>query len=151
MTPEDKELTLHAALAAGIPVEWDEVNRCFWTELGQGIANRRTWTPLEDDGQTLRLANRLRISITMYNEGVTTRHFSHVTRTLGSELGREDAATRRAIVTAAAAMWHDYLARGDDEEVERLGAVAEDALMNIYRRQAGLPPRKAEDQRNGSN
>lgn len=114
MTPEDKELTLHAALAAGVPVEWDEVRQCFWTELGQGIANRRAWTPLDDDGQVLRLANRLRISITMYNEGVTTRHFSQVTKTLGSELGREDSATRRAIVTAAAAMWLAHVDEMDE-------------------------------------
>jgi len=108
MPSDDKELTLHAALAAGIRVEWQEVHRCFWISLGQGI-EVQPWVPLDDDAQTLRLANRLRISITMYNEGVTTRHFLRVTRTLGSELGREDAATRRAIVTAAAALWHDYV------------------------------------------
>jgi hypothetical protein len=110
MTPEDKALTERAAHAAGIRVEWEEVHQCFWIALGQGI-EVRPWVPLDDDGQVLRLANRLRISITMYNEGVTTRHFSQVTKTLGSELGREDAATRRAIVTAAAAMW---LAHVDD-------------------------------------
>lgn len=104
MTPEDKTLTEHAALAAGLRVEWEEVHQCFWIALGQGI-EVRPWVPLDDDGQALRLANRLRISITMYNEGVTTRHFSQVTKTLGSEIGRDDAATRRAIVAAAAAMW----------------------------------------------
>ncbi|MFM0058549.1 hypothetical protein PQR64_23285 [Paraburkholderia phytofirmans] len=77
--------------------------------------------PLNDDGDALRLANRLRITITMYNEGVTTRHFSRVTRTLGSELGREVAATRRTIVTAAAAMWLDHV---DEMNKDDIAAVA---------------------------
>lgn len=117
MTPEDKELTGRAALAAGIRVEWQEAHQCFWIAFGQGI-EVRPWVPLDDDGQSLRLANRLRLSITMYNEGLTTRHFSQVTRTLGSELGREDSATRRAIVTAAAAMWLDHVDEMDRDEIE---------------------------------
>lgn len=105
MSPEDKELTERAALAAGKEVlGWirDEIHTRDRPGATPDIGQ---FDPLNDDGDALRLANRLRISITMYNEGVTTRHFSRVTRTLGSELGRVDAAMRRAIVTAAAAMW----------------------------------------------
>ncbi|MFM0163886.1 hypothetical protein PQR39_26165 [Paraburkholderia sediminicola] len=117
MTLEDKELTEHAALAAGILVEWQEAHQCFWISAGQGILNHRAWAPLDNDGQALRLANRLRISLTMYNEGVTTRHFSRFTRTLGSEIGCEDVATRRAIVTAAASMWLDHVDEMDKGEI----------------------------------
>lgn len=111
----DLKLLQHAALAAGLEYQTTE-------GMGRLIvrgADRlpRPWDPINDDGDALRLANRLRISITMYNEGVTTRHFSRVTRTLGSELGREDAATRRAIVTAAAAMWLDHVDEMDKDEI----------------------------------
>ncbi|CAE6900105.1 hypothetical protein [Paraburkholderia domus] len=117
MTPEDKELLGRAALIAGaVMTDYSDRTRDHWM-IRHADDTWRPWNPLEDDGDALRLANRLRISITMYNEGVTTRHFSRVTRTLGSEIGREDAATRRAIVTAAAAMWLDHVDEMDKGEI----------------------------------
>ena len=118
MTPEDKALTENAARAAGKEViGWigDEIHTRDRPGVTPDIGQ---FDPLNDDGDALRLANRLRISITMYNEGVTTRHFSRVTRTLGSELGRDDAATRRAIVTAAAAMWQAHVDDMDRIEID---------------------------------
>jgi hypothetical protein len=118
MTPEDKALTENAARAAGKEVlGWigDQIH----TRDRPGVApDIGQFDPLNDDGDALRLATRLRLSLSMYNEGVTTRHFSQVTRTLGSELGREDVATRRAIVTAAAAMWLAHVDEMDRVDIE---------------------------------
>ena len=107
MTQEfDKQLLESAAKAAGIEIFWHEHWNCFAlknptsNESGQA---RHTWTPLEDDGDALRLAVKTGISV--------LRFFSMTTAKVNSELDwsideRDDgdayAATRRAIVRAAA-------------------------------------------------
>lgn len=114
MTPEDKALTENAARAAGKEVlGWvgDEIHTRDHPGATPMIGG---FDPLHDRGDALGLAIRLRISISMFNEGVTTRHFSNVTKTLGSEIGRDDAATCRAITTAAAAMWLAYVDAMDE-------------------------------------
>lgn len=102
---EDRELLEMAAKAAGIRVEWcqpgmtiivdDEGSRQGW------------WNPLEDDGDALRLAVKLRISV-MLAETTTDKpacyFFDGVEwACVQSDIGNDpDAATRRAIVRAAA-------------------------------------------------
>ena len=101
----DRELLENAAKAAGYDIHWnamvngerapiiDYVNAYEWDE----------WTPLTDDGDALRLAVKLGMTIEQWSEGhvyVGHRHpgnFAH-------ERHRKDplAATRRAIVRAAA-------------------------------------------------
>lgn len=109
------ELLERAAQAAGLEYTTTDGMERLVVRRADGL--RCPWDPLNDDGDALRLASRLRLSITMYDEGVTTRHFSRVTKTLGSENGREDAATRRAIVTAAAAMWLNHLDGMNNDDI----------------------------------
>ena len=150
MTPEDKQLTWHAALAAGIRVEWQEVHQCFWIEFGQGIGVR-PWDPLTDDGDALRLAVKLGIT-PMQNMELGDVHvmFDGLQGELPGESyddhgGDQYAATRRVIVRAAATMWNGHSPKYDSKEIARRGAIIENDLMDIYRRQAGLPPRKVKD------
>lgn len=58
----DRELLEFAAKAYGVRVKWEEVHGCYWVELGQGLPHE-PWAPHEDDGQALRLAVKLRMSI----------------------------------------------------------------------------------------
>lgn len=99
----DRALLEAAAKAAGIEGEYD-----CWTGMGfaegirqvlNGAKCARPWNPLTDDGDALRLAVRLRIDIEF--EGWVT-----FAGGCFSELNRDDpaAATRRAIVKAAAAI-----------------------------------------------
>lgn len=97
----DRELLEKAAKAAGIDVEWllDFENKEYLHNWEDGCV----WNPLTDDGDALRLAVKLRMDIV---------HFSDLVR--ADVNGLEDcheqngidpyAATRRAIVRAAAAI-----------------------------------------------
>ena len=87
----DLELLEAAAKAAGLP--WDQ-----WVIDGDD-----SWNPLDDDGDALRLAVKLDLHIRFYRKhvdvdaevhgkGVISEHFTTL----------KDAATRRAIVRAAA-------------------------------------------------
>lgn len=97
----DRELLEAAALAAGMgPLIWGEFNP--ETPLVYGAAIR--WNPLTDDGDALRLAVKLGLSVHVlpamnlswasFNGGHTTYNADHDTDPY--------AATRRAIVRAAA-------------------------------------------------
>lgn len=67
MTPEDKQLLIFAAKAEGTVLFWDTHNGLdFCTKQGGG-----DWNPLEDDGDALRLAVKLRIELKF--GGVSTR------------------------------------------------------------------------------
>lgn len=101
----DHDLLEKAAMAAGLQIiRWwyDVAVLCDPRTHEEGA----TWNPLNDDGDALRLAVKLRISIEMdeqYVFGVCDR---------ASGLGMCEcwndnpaAATRRAIVRAAAALW----------------------------------------------
>lgn len=101
----DRELLELAARAAGVGYTWSE----FWETMarplndGSGWDNRATWNPLKDDGDALRLAVKLNLTVSVCGE------FTKVSYGWGEgiiEYANEskDAATCRAIVRAAAIM-----------------------------------------------
>lgn len=95
-TQSDKELLELAAKAAGIEVFFDSEGDCYRVKES---GNRQYWNPLSFDGDALRLAVKLGISIKQFpNKGYVIA---------GSSIGvgyKDDprAATRRAIVRVAA-------------------------------------------------
>jgi len=94
----DKELLELAAKAAGYDFEW------FGQHFHIALDDRRFtgWNPLTDDGDALRLAVKLDLEILFtYN---TVRALPHTRGILHIENKSDDpyAATRRAIVRAAA-------------------------------------------------
>jgi hypothetical protein len=97
---EKRELLEAAARAAGIEIEWD-ARGCF--EVVDGISgNEKTWDPTEDDGDALRLAVKLRIRIA--GMGQRACAFTGLQEFWEDENADPCAATRRAIVRAAAAI-----------------------------------------------
>jgi len=103
----DRELLENAAKAAGIVVSWDrELNKMFFDapskEFGRcGI----TFDPLADDGDALRLAVKLRLWVGQHEDGVTVSDLYARFTVIEEDHGTDDiAATRRAIVRAAAAI-----------------------------------------------
>ena len=94
-TQTDRELLELAAKAAGI-------------DLSSGVdehgAYEENWNPLTDDGDSLRLAVKLNLEITIKDYGTAARQGD--AGEWSSEKNRRDkeAATRRAIVRAAAAI-----------------------------------------------
>jgi hypothetical protein len=102
----DKELLEMAAKAAGIKIERFRLDDPMWrdalvdtdtrNEKGEAIG----WNPLDDDGDALRLAVRLRIHQTNSD---TDAWATHLKVTAIEPLGSDHyAATRLAIVRAAA-------------------------------------------------
>lgn len=116
---DDRQLLEAAAKAAGIKLECiaDGVEPIFWIRR-PGPHNRRDgdgecWSPLTDDGDALRLAVKLRIDLFNYGgppihdaPHVDAVHMDGASHGKASEdIGADPyAATRRAIVRAAAAM-----------------------------------------------
>jgi hypothetical protein len=98
----DRELLEKAAKAAGVLLEGVETD-------GRGVTIRGTyWQPLHDDGDALRLAVKLGISVMHYGathlcQNDDGDYLSDEVDTTGDGL----AATRRAIVRAAAQMAKD--------------------------------------------
>ena len=106
----DRELIELAAKAAKLKIEWEEEHGCFWVGLGQGLACK-PWEPLTDDGDALRLFCALSwMVIETSDVGVTVRErgesagrvYFICTEWLDNHAGDVSAATRRAIVRAAA-------------------------------------------------
>ena len=90
----DHELLELAAKAAGINLVYDGA---FMSSIDEGL---RFWNPLTDDGDALRLAVKLHIDVTFAGD------FTVVNDVEVSTLGNDPyAATRRAIVRAAAEIW----------------------------------------------
>jgi len=95
----DKELLELAAKAAGIELKW-------MTQLGNGVKPNEdfisNWHPLTDDGDALRLAVKLGFDIDIWlRKGITI--VDCVTVVENENHGNDAyAATRRAIVRAAA-------------------------------------------------
>ncbi len=91
----DKELLELAAKAAGITNWWDG-----WSDEGRETGDY--WNPLTDDGDALRLAVKLNLIIEFY------KTYVYVYYAMSEKTFEEDhdgdpyAATRRAIVRAAA-------------------------------------------------
>ena len=104
----DRELLERAAKAAGIDAAWhpdyenDAAHDGMWLKGNRSPDNSKYWNPLLNDGDALRLAVVLRISLDMLTYIVDA--------TTGTVMCHEpwdddhNAATRRAIVRAAAAM-----------------------------------------------
>jgi hypothetical protein len=102
----DRELLEAAAKAADLDTLFEMYG---WNEIGDGAfmdANEppTLWNPLTDDGDALRLAVRLRLEVDAEHDPVCVGH-------CGKNIGVREpcgddpyAATRRAIVRAAAAM-----------------------------------------------
>ena len=93
----DRELLELAAKAAGIEFHIDNLDAC-----PKLVINGRVWNPLTDDGDALRLAVKLEINILPSMEECSARNPGY--SAWNNELATTDpyAATRRAIVRAAA-------------------------------------------------
>jgi hypothetical protein len=91
----DKELLVDAAQAAGLPVDFSDSHvGGYWPCGRDGFGDvDQWWNPLIDDGDALRLAVKLDLSIddacVIYSDGAPDDRY---------------AATRRAIVRAAASI-----------------------------------------------
>ena len=105
----DRELLEQAAKAAGIDVKFAIGKFAKHESLGlffvdYGTSNQRSWNPLADDGDALRLAVKLRMTIMTLSDSIEVSDYN--ARVCGQEMtcDGEDpyAATRRAIVRAAA-------------------------------------------------
>lgn len=110
----DRELLELAAKAAGLDLEWCDFWGCMAKNLGviDGFDRHTCWNPLQDDGDALRLAVKLNIEFACFddlqkvNAGVWSddgESWDCMTPYRGDKL----AATRRAIVRAAAQMQLD--------------------------------------------
>ena len=96
----DRELLEMAAKAAGIAVRWNE-NPPSTVQIDD-FGDAGWWNPLTDDGDALRLAVKLRLEFEWWKTGISANHAS--TPIMPIEHVGDDAyaATRRAIVRAAA-------------------------------------------------
>jgi len=97
----DRELLEAAAKAAGIELKWHPDEAVAYSDV-RDSGYWSVWNPLTDDGDALRLAVKLKLTPMMRNLGVDV--VSLETTEAAYERYRDDpyAATRRAIVRAAA-------------------------------------------------
>ncbi len=107
----DRELLEAAAKAAGIVGKWDDDRNGLEIAVPwRNFINYETWNPLTHDGDALRLAVKLGLHISQQLSYATVcqPHGPAATRELSwatpYDAGDPYAATRRAIVRAAAAM-----------------------------------------------
>jgi len=102
----DRELLELAAKAAGIEYEWDGNGRNMLRAVPfREYTNYEHWNPLTDDGDAQRLAVKLKMNVLHGSEMVVAERENP--KEVGvAELFKNDqyAATRRAIVRAAAAI-----------------------------------------------
>lgn len=102
----DRELLERAAKAAGVKGYWDDsYGGVVVRRNASGIAEA-FWSPLENDGDALRLAVKLGFAVEVFDSLVTASRAgdcggAEATIAIGSD---PYAATRRAIVCAAAEM-----------------------------------------------
>ena len=97
----DRELLEMAAKAAGMDgcaAEFGDPNRLVFLPDGMFIE----WDPLTDDGDALRLAVKLSLCITHYGDEVVAGNEKGTILEDVNRVGNLYAATRRAIVRAAA-------------------------------------------------
>jgi hypothetical protein len=93
----DRELLELAAKAAGIEGTWDIHAKCLVPTVGQ-----MWWNPLIDDGAALRLAVRLNIEFDNVGSSCTAYQYDYGIDCNEAHDNDPYAATRRAIVHAAA-------------------------------------------------
>ena len=105
----DKELLEYAAKAAGIELDWDipPNSNSPWSITGEGDerGSAAEWNPLTDDGDALRLAVKLNLTVKIDLHEIEV--FDTDGCLVSVPLEKQDdpyAATRRAIVRAAAAI-----------------------------------------------
>jgi hypothetical protein len=101
----DRELLEAAAKAAGMTVEWDGDGLVIASKFRGHLTNYDAWNPLFDDGDALRLA--VALGMIVDSHGLHTRislPFAADVICHETHNGDKLAATRRAIVRAAAAM-----------------------------------------------
>lgn len=103
----DRELLEKAAKAAGYKVyDWlPNLGFAIDVPWKHGLSNVDRWNPLTDDGDALRLAVKCRFVVDTGSASVSV-HQNNGLRDIGFEWKNDDpyAATRRAIVRAAAAI-----------------------------------------------
>ena len=94
----DRELLEAAAKAAGIALQWDDEGKAWikWPSFA--------WSPLTDDGDALRLAVKLDLHVMRFDSMTTVRPNLKRWTCDERDAGDPCAATRRAIVRAAAAI-----------------------------------------------
>ena len=98
----DCELLELAAKAAGLEMRWGRDWHNTGAPLIGALANPADWNPLTDDGDALRLAVKLEIELWFGNGGLNAAGMS---MDIEEDYGEDPAAaTRRAIVRAAAAI-----------------------------------------------
>ena len=98
----DRELLEMAAKAAGYQIEWVRNSGCHYR--CEAEESREQWCPLDDDGDALRLAVKLDISLLGdFPQNIVVVAFD-ARRIIEKHDGDKYAATRRAIVRAAAAI-----------------------------------------------
>jgi hypothetical protein len=97
----DRELLELAAKAAGIELWHEDV---FTNGLTHKVSDNGVlcWNPLTDDGDALRLAVKLEMELKVYNTSAHAASAKCERSVCASEKGDPYAATRRAIVRAAA-------------------------------------------------
>lgn len=94
----DKELLELAAKAAGISRQWDG------SLVDRGFPDK-VWNPLKDDGDALRLAVKLKLDVVTDNEDKCCCVWAYGMPDVNVKYDKDPyAATRRAIVRAAAAI-----------------------------------------------
>ena len=98
----DRELLELAAKAAGVELTWDCTDRFGepWTVI-KGVVCAY-WNPLTDDGDAVRLLVACSLDISFQEDGVYASGFDVQNHQLFEWHNDESAATRRAIVRAAA-------------------------------------------------
>lgn len=105
----DRELLEAAAKAAGLGLgQWDETNRSIYYPFrAQTLTDGHYWDPLTDDGDALRLAVKLGLAVSVELQvGSTAVLWGPPTGTVREQHESDPcAATRRAIVRAAASLW----------------------------------------------
>ncbi|CAJ0805193.1 hypothetical protein LMG18090_04749 [Ralstonia mannitolilytica] len=102
----DRELLEKAAKAAGIELVWD----WEFPNRVKRSGNLAAWNPLEDDGDALRLAVKLGMNVWCDPAAVCMAEVLKHCLPRASEASGKDpnAATRRAIVRAAAAIGESH-------------------------------------------
>lgn len=101
----DRELLELAAKAEGLSAFWDDEHELM--QMAYGSAEFvEEWNPLTDDGDALRLAVALRLDVSIWDSGATVTYEKVGAFDIATihEHGEPLAATRRAIVRAAAEM-----------------------------------------------
>lgn len=101
MSASDKELLELAAKAAG---NLKFIPHCGWIHEASDGTRGNWWSPLNNDGDALRLAVNLGITVNQYSKSILAAATAHGRRYIIEQSFGDDAyaATRRAIVRTAA-------------------------------------------------